>query len=173
MHEKTTSLDLVLGGNQRVEFSRLFVLDGFQQERHSPIAQQKLKVNPQMVQMQISLTNVKAYKLINGLCGTLLKVQNKKDEDHTVIRNLKHELIAKGFAQGRNGVVCEESLAPVASLEAVWIFVATQPQVFSNPIRLDSGTYGIFNGPLKEEVFVLIEGFVDQDHPEKSLPLTG
>ncbi|GKA00650.1 actin-binding, cofilin/tropomyosin type protein [Tanacetum coccineum] len=25
------------GGNQRVEFSRLFVLDGFQQERHSPL----------------------------------------------------------------------------------------------------------------------------------------
>ncbi|GKF06578.1 hypothetical protein Tco_0037246, partial [Tanacetum coccineum] len=29
------------GGNQRVEFSRLFVLDGFQQERHSPLARQR------------------------------------------------------------------------------------------------------------------------------------
>ncbi|GKA72045.1 hypothetical protein Tco_0778261 [Tanacetum coccineum] len=57
-------LKLILGGNQRVEFSRLFVLDGFQQERHSPLAQQRLKVNPQMVQMQISLTNVKANKLL-------------------------------------------------------------------------------------------------------------
>ncbi|GJZ04620.1 hypothetical protein Tco_0537895 [Tanacetum coccineum] len=38
---KQQVLDLVLGGNQRVEFSRLFVLDGFQQERHSPLAQQR------------------------------------------------------------------------------------------------------------------------------------
>ncbi|GKG18957.1 hypothetical protein Tco_0376056, partial [Tanacetum coccineum] len=61
---KQQVLDLVLGGNQRVEFSTLFVLDGFQQERHSPLAQQRLKVNPQMAQMQISLTNVKANKLL-------------------------------------------------------------------------------------------------------------
>ncbi|GKF48377.1 hypothetical protein Tco_0141628, partial [Tanacetum coccineum] len=33
--------DLVLGGNQRVELSRLFVLDGFQLERYSPLAQQR------------------------------------------------------------------------------------------------------------------------------------
>ncbi|GKA75070.1 hypothetical protein Tco_0781448 [Tanacetum coccineum] len=38
---KQQVLDLVLGGNQRVEFSRLFVLDGFQLERHSPLAQQR------------------------------------------------------------------------------------------------------------------------------------
>ncbi|GKF90254.1 hypothetical protein Tco_0264217 [Tanacetum coccineum] len=40
---KQQVLDLVLGGNQRVEFSRLFVLDGFQsqQERYSPLAQQR------------------------------------------------------------------------------------------------------------------------------------
>ncbi|GJX89186.1 hypothetical protein Tco_0341200 [Tanacetum coccineum] len=45
---KQQVLDLVLGGNQRVEFSRLFVLDGFQQERHSPLAQQRysLKYRP-------------------------------------------------------------------------------------------------------------------------------
>ncbi|GJX13494.1 hypothetical protein Tco_0205252 [Tanacetum coccineum] len=30
-----------LGGNQWVEFSRLFVLDGFQPERYSPLAQQR------------------------------------------------------------------------------------------------------------------------------------
>ncbi|GJZ78711.1 hypothetical protein Tco_0643548 [Tanacetum coccineum] len=38
---KQQVLDLVLGGNQRVEFSRLFVLDGFQPERYSPLAQQR------------------------------------------------------------------------------------------------------------------------------------
>ncbi|GJW84678.1 hypothetical protein Tco_0157823 [Tanacetum coccineum] len=70
---KQQVLDLVLGGNQRVEFSRLFVLDGFQQERHSPLAQQRLKLNPQMVQMKISLTNVKANNSYWSVHGTPLK----------------------------------------------------------------------------------------------------
>ncbi|GKF39174.1 hypothetical protein Tco_0119235 [Tanacetum coccineum] len=72
---KQQVLDLVLGGNQRVEFSRLFVLDGFQLERHSPLVQQRLIVNPQMVQMQISLTNVKANKLLMSVQAPFLNVQ--------------------------------------------------------------------------------------------------
>nr|GEY11704.1 retrovirus-related Pol polyprotein from transposon TNT 1-94 [Tanacetum cinerariifolium] len=48
--------------------------------------------------------------------------ENKKDEDQTVIRN-KVRLVAKGYAQ-EEGIDFEESFAPVARLEAVWIFVA-------------------------------------------------
>nr|GEW53679.1 retrovirus-related Pol polyprotein from transposon TNT 1-94 [Tanacetum cinerariifolium] len=48
--------------------------------------------------------------------------KNKKDEDQTVIRN-KARLVAKGYAQEK-GIDFEESFAPVARLEAVWIFVA-------------------------------------------------
>nr|GEZ00504.1 retrovirus-related Pol polyprotein from transposon TNT 1-94 [Tanacetum cinerariifolium]GEZ04366.1 retrovirus-related Pol polyprotein from transposon TNT 1-94 [Tanacetum cinerariifolium] len=48
--------------------------------------------------------------------------KNKKDEDQTVIRN-KARLVAKGYAQD-DGIDFEESFAPVASLEAVWIFNA-------------------------------------------------
>ncbi|GJU90336.1 hypothetical protein Tco_1302759 [Tanacetum coccineum] len=66
---KQQVLDLVLGGNQRVEFSRLFVLDGFLLERYSPLAQQRLTVNPQMVQMTISLTNMNANKLLMSVQG--------------------------------------------------------------------------------------------------------
>ncbi|GJU68275.1 hypothetical protein Tco_1254534 [Tanacetum coccineum] len=80
---KQQVLDLVLGGNQRVEFSRLFVLDGFQQERHSPLAQQRLKVNPQMVQMQISLTNVKANKLLMSVQAPFLNVQKTFDRSRS------------------------------------------------------------------------------------------
>ncbi|GKF53708.1 hypothetical protein Tco_0160618, partial [Tanacetum coccineum] len=58
-----TLLDLVLGGNQRVEFSRLLVLGGYLQERCSPIAQPKLTVNLQMVQMMISLTHMVTKKI--------------------------------------------------------------------------------------------------------------
>ncbi|GJZ70405.1 retrovirus-related pol polyprotein from transposon TNT 1-94 [Tanacetum coccineum] len=47
---------------------------------------------------------------------------NKKDEDQTVIRN-KTRLVAKGYAQ-EEGIDFEESFAPVARLEAVWIFIA-------------------------------------------------
>nr|GFC18438.1 integrase, catalytic region, zinc finger, CCHC-type, peptidase aspartic, catalytic [Tanacetum cinerariifolium] len=48
--------------------------------------------------------------------------KNKKDEDQIVIRN-KARLVAKGYAQ-EEGIDFEESFAPVARLEAVWIFVA-------------------------------------------------
>ncbi|GJR59935.1 retrovirus-related pol polyprotein from transposon TNT 1-94 [Tanacetum coccineum] len=48
--------------------------------------------------------------------------KNKKDEDHTVIRN-KARLVAKGYAQ-EEGIDFEESFTPVAGLEAVQIFVA-------------------------------------------------
>ncbi|GKF28296.1 retrovirus-related pol polyprotein from transposon TNT 1-94, partial [Tanacetum coccineum] len=47
--------------------------------------------------------------------------KNKKDEDQTVIRN-KARLVAKGYAQ-EEGIIFEESFAPVARLEAVRIFV--------------------------------------------------
>ncbi|GKG02177.1 hypothetical protein Tco_0306882, partial [Tanacetum coccineum] len=43
---KQQVLDLVLGGNQRVEFPRLFILDGFQQERHSPLVTTKVESEP-------------------------------------------------------------------------------------------------------------------------------
>ncbi|GJU73260.1 hypothetical protein Tco_1264665 [Tanacetum coccineum] len=57
-------LDLVLGGNRRVKFSRRLVLDGFLLERYSPPAQTRLTVNPKMVQMRISLTKMNANKLL-------------------------------------------------------------------------------------------------------------
>nr|GFA11999.1 retrovirus-related Pol polyprotein from transposon TNT 1-94 [Tanacetum cinerariifolium]GFA62378.1 retrovirus-related Pol polyprotein from transposon TNT 1-94 [Tanacetum cinerariifolium] len=48
--------------------------------------------------------------------------ENKKDKDQTVIRK-KVRLVAKGYDQ-EEGIDFEESFAPVARLEAVWIFVA-------------------------------------------------
>nr|GFA23797.1 integrase, catalytic region, zinc finger, CCHC-type, peptidase aspartic, catalytic [Tanacetum cinerariifolium] len=62
---------------------------------------------------------------------------NKNDEDQTVIHN-KARLVAKGYAQEK-GVDFEESSAPVARLEAIWIFVA-----YAAHICLDTrkSTYG-------------------------------
>ncbi|GJQ99096.1 retrovirus-related pol polyprotein from transposon TNT 1-94 [Tanacetum coccineum] len=91
--------------------------------------------------------------------------KNKKDEDQTVIRN-KARLVAKGYAQ-EEGIDFEESFAPVARLEAVWIFVAHAAHKSFPIYQMDVKTV-FLNGPLKEEVYVAQpEGFIDPDHPEK------
>nr|GEV91207.1 hypothetical protein [Tanacetum cinerariifolium] len=88
-----------------------------------------------------------------------------QDEDQTVIRN-KARLVAKGYAQ-EEGIDFEESFAPVARLEAVWIFIAYAAHK-SFPIHQMDVKTAFLNGPLKEEVYVAQpEGFVDPDHSEK------
>nr|GEV94275.1 retrovirus-related Pol polyprotein from transposon TNT 1-94 [Tanacetum cinerariifolium] len=90
--------------------------------------------------------------------------KNKKDEDQTVIRN-KARLVAKGYAQVE-GIVFEESFAPIARLEAVQIFIAYAAHKSFSIYQMDVKT-AFFNGPLKEEVYVAQpDGFVDLDHPE-------
>nr|GEW42378.1 hypothetical protein [Tanacetum cinerariifolium] len=91
--------------------------------------------------------------------------KNKKDEDQTVIRN-KAWLVAKGYAQ-KEGIDFKESFAPVARLEAVWIFVAYAAYKSFPIYQMDVKTT-FLNGPMKEEVYVAqLEEFVDPDHPEK------
>ncbi|GJR59184.1 retrovirus-related pol polyprotein from transposon TNT 1-94 [Tanacetum coccineum] len=91
--------------------------------------------------------------------------KNKKDEDQTIIRN-KVRIVAKGYAQ-EEGIDFEVSFAPVARLEAVWIFVAYVAHK-SFPIYNMDMKMTFLNGPLKEEVYVAQpDGFVDPDHPEK------
>ncbi|GJU35461.1 retrovirus-related pol polyprotein from transposon TNT 1-94 [Tanacetum coccineum] len=91
--------------------------------------------------------------------------KNKKDEDQTVIRN-KARLVAKGYAQ-EEGIDFKESFAPVARLEAVWIFVAYAAHKSFLIYQMDM-KMAFLNGPLKEEVYVAQpEGFVDPDHPKK------
>nr|GEX32450.1 retrovirus-related Pol polyprotein from transposon TNT 1-94 [Tanacetum cinerariifolium] len=68
--------------------------------------------------------------------------KNKKDEDQTVIHN-KARLVEKGYAQ-EEGIDFEESFAPVARLEAIWIFITYAEVYVAQP-----------------------DGFVDPDHPEK------
>nr|GFC24152.1 retrovirus-related Pol polyprotein from transposon TNT 1-94 [Tanacetum cinerariifolium] len=91
--------------------------------------------------------------------------KNKKDEDQTIIRN-KARLVAKGYAQ-EEGIDFEESFAPVARLEAVWIFVAYAAHKSFLIYQMDM-KMAFLNGPLKEEVYVAQpDGFVYPDHPEK------
>nr|GEW83219.1 hypothetical protein [Tanacetum cinerariifolium] len=65
------------------------------------------------------------------------------------------------------GIDFEESFAPVARLEAVWIFIAYAAHKSFPIYQMDVKT-AFLNGPLKEEVYVAQpDGFVDPDRPEK------
>nr|GEU30120.1 hypothetical protein [Tanacetum cinerariifolium] len=85
--------------------------------------------------------------------------------DNTVIRK-KSRLVAKGYAQ-KEGVDFEESFAPVARLEAVWLFIAYAAHKSFTVYQMDVKTAFLY-GPLKEEVYVnQPDGFVDPYHPDK------
>nr|GEX90548.1 hypothetical protein [Tanacetum cinerariifolium] len=60
------------------------------------------------------------------LCKNVINMKwiwkNKRDKENTIIRN-KARLVAKGYSQ-KEGINFEESFAPVARLEVVWLFVA-------------------------------------------------
>ncbi|GKC69464.1 gag-pol polyprotein [Tanacetum coccineum] len=111
---------------------------------------------------------LKVWELVDKPFGkTVIKLKwlckNKKDEDNTVIRN-KARLVAKGYAL-KEGINFEESFAPVARLEVVWLFVAYAAHKSFPIYQIDVKTE-FLNGPLKEEVYVAQpDGFVDPDHP--------
>ncbi|GJR01848.1 retrovirus-related pol polyprotein from transposon TNT 1-94 [Tanacetum coccineum] len=74
---------------------------------------------------------------------------NKCDEENTVIRN-KARLVAKGYNQ-QEGIDFKESVAPVARLEAVRLFIAYAAHKSFLVYQMDVKTT-FLNGPLKEEV---------------------
>ncbi|GJU79580.1 retrovirus-related pol polyprotein from transposon TNT 1-94 [Tanacetum coccineum] len=87
----------------------------------------------------------------------------KTDEFGGVLNN-KARLVAQGFRQ-EEGIDFEESLAPVARIEAIRIFVANAAHKNMKIYQIDVKTT-FLNGELKEEVYVSqLEGFVDQDNP--------
>nr|GEX40041.1 integrase, catalytic region, zinc finger, CCHC-type, peptidase aspartic, catalytic [Tanacetum cinerariifolium] len=117
---------------------------------------------------------LQVWKLIDKPFGkSVIKLKwlwkNKKDEDPIVIRN-KARLVAKGYAQ-EDGIDFEESFAPAARLEVVWIFIAYAAHKSFPIYQMDVKTV-FLNGPLKEEVYVAqSDEFVDPDHPEKAYRL--
>ncbi|GJQ99689.1 retrovirus-related pol polyprotein from transposon TNT 1-94 [Tanacetum coccineum] len=67
----------------------------------------------------------------------------------------------KGFRQ-EEGINFEESFAPVAIIEAIYIFVANAANKNMTIFQMDIKT-AFLNGELKEEVYVSqLEGFVDK-----------
>nr|GEW61497.1 retrovirus-related Pol polyprotein from transposon TNT 1-94 [Tanacetum cinerariifolium] len=71
------------------------------------------------------------------------------------------------FYTQEEGIDFEESFAPVARLEAVWIFDAYVAHKSFLFYQMDIKT-AFLNGPLKKEVYVAQpDGFVDPNHPKK------
>nr|GEU80598.1 integrase, catalytic region, zinc finger, CCHC-type, peptidase aspartic, catalytic [Tanacetum cinerariifolium] len=87
---------------------------------------------------------------------------NKAEEEH-----LQDDEITNPLCIPEEGINFEESFAPVARLEAVWIFVAYDAHKSLPIYQMDVKTT-FLNGPLKEEVYVAqLKGFVDPGHPKK------
>ncbi|GJU44658.1 retrovirus-related pol polyprotein from transposon TNT 1-94 [Tanacetum coccineum] len=98
-------------------------------------------------------------------------IEAMQEELHQFDRLKVWELVDKPF--GKTGykeekdINFEESFAPVAYLEAVWIFVVYVAHKSFLIYQMDIKT-DFLNGPLKEEVYVnQTDGFVDPDHPGK------
>ncbi|GKD36333.1 retrovirus-related pol polyprotein from transposon TNT 1-94 [Tanacetum coccineum] len=89
--------------------------------------------------------------------------KNKHDEENTVIRN-KTRLAVRGYCQ-EEGTDFEESLAPVARMEAIRIFLAYAAHKSFTIFQMDVKT-AFLHGTLKEDVYVCQpEGFINADHP--------
>nr|GEV89725.1 retrovirus-related Pol polyprotein from transposon TNT 1-94 [Tanacetum cinerariifolium] len=87
----------------------------------------------------------------------------KLDELGGILKN-KARLVARGYRQ-EEGIDFEESFAPVARLEAIWIFLAYAAHKNMVVYQMDVKT-AFLNGNLREEVYVSQpDGFVDQDNP--------
>nr|GFA41110.1 retrovirus-related Pol polyprotein from transposon TNT 1-94 [Tanacetum cinerariifolium] len=76
----------------------------------------------------------------------------------------KARLVARGYRQ-EEGIDIEESFAPVARLEAIWIFLAYAAHKNMVVYQMDVKT-AFLNGNLREKVYVSqSDGFEDPDNP--------
>nr|GEU40257.1 retrovirus-related Pol polyprotein from transposon TNT 1-94 [Tanacetum cinerariifolium] len=89
--------------------------------------------------------------------------KNKNDEENTVIRN-KSRLVVRGYHQ-EEGLDFKESFDPVATMEAIRIFLAYAAHKSFTVFQMDV-KIAFLHGTLKEDVYVCQpKGFIDVDHP--------
>nr|GEX83085.1 retrovirus-related Pol polyprotein from transposon TNT 1-94 [Tanacetum cinerariifolium] len=134
----------------------------------------QIATDPEMCMFALTVSTVEPKNIkeamadsawIEAMQEELHQFDRLQDENQTIHRN-KARLVAKGYAQ-EEGIDFEESFAPVARLETVWIFVAYAAHKSFLIYQMDVKTT-FLNGPLKEEVYVAQpDGFIDPDNPEK------
>ena len=86
-----------------------------------------------------------------NVIGTKWIFKNKSNENGTVIRN-KSRLVAEGYTQVE-GVVFDETFAPVARLESIRILLAIACHLNFKLYQMDVKS-SFLNGMLQEEVYV-------------------
>nr|GEU63401.1 retrovirus-related Pol polyprotein from transposon TNT 1-94 [Tanacetum cinerariifolium] len=97
--------------------------------------------------------------------GTKWVYRNKKDKRGIVIRN-KARLVAQGHTH-KEGIDYEEVFAPVASIEAIRLFLAYASFMGFMVYQMDVKSAFLYR-TIEEEVYVCQHpGFEDPDHPEK------
>nr|GEV68573.1 copia protein [Tanacetum cinerariifolium] len=115
------------------------------------------------------------YKMMNLPILYVLRHKNKLSLPHTTLEAMADSAWIEAMQEElhqfdrlqEEGIDFKESFAPVARLEAVWIFIAHATHKSFLIFQMDVKT-AFLNGPLKDEVYVAQpDGFVDPDHPEK------
>nr|GFA35610.1 hypothetical protein [Tanacetum cinerariifolium] len=91
---------------------------------------------------------------------TKLIFKNKKDESSLVIRN-KARLVAVGYSQ-QEGIDYDETLAPIARIKAIQLFLAYAAHKNFIVFQMDVKT-AFLNGILKEEVSLM---YVTSSRPD-------
>nr|GFA36598.1 retrovirus-related Pol polyprotein from transposon TNT 1-94 [Tanacetum cinerariifolium] len=85
-------------------------------------------------------------------------------EELLQFKRIDSRLVVRGYRQ-EEGIVFEESFAPVARMEAIRIFLAYAAHKSFTVFQMDVKTAFLY-GTLKEDVYVCQpEGFIDADHP--------
>ncbi|GJY70627.1 retrovirus-related pol polyprotein from transposon TNT 1-94 [Tanacetum coccineum] len=126
----------------------------------------QLAADPEMCMFTLTVSIVEPKNIKEAMADSAW-IEAMQDELHQFDRLNVWELVDKPFGKMEEGIDFEESFAPVARLEAVWIFVAHTAHKSFPIYQMDVKT-AFLNGPLKEEVYVAQpEGFIDPDHPEK------
>nr|GEV50395.1 hypothetical protein [Tanacetum cinerariifolium] len=97
--------------------------------------------------------------------GSKWVFRNKKDERGIVIRN-KARLVAQGHTQEK-GIDYDEVFAPVARIEALWLFLAYASFMGFMIYQMDVKSAFLY-GTIKEKVYVFQPpGFKDHDYPDR------
>nr|GEZ02434.1 retrovirus-related Pol polyprotein from transposon TNT 1-94 [Tanacetum cinerariifolium] len=129
----------------------------------------QLATDPEMCMFALTVSTTKPKNIKEAMADSAW-IEAMQEELHLFDRLQVLELVDKPFAKGyaqEEGIDFEESFAPVARLEAVWIFIAYAAHKSFPIYHMDVKTTFV-NGPLKEEVyFAQPDGFVNLDHPEK------
>ncbi|GJU04493.1 retrovirus-related pol polyprotein from transposon TNT 1-94 [Tanacetum coccineum] len=121
----------------------------------------QLSTDPEMCMFALTVSTTEP-KNIKEVMADHAWIQSMQGELHQFDRLKVWELVDKPFIKTEEGIDFEETFAPVARLEAVWIFVAYATHKSFPIYQMDVKTTFI-NGSLKEEIHQSPRGmFINQ-----------